>query len=102
MVRVFDAQAAVTPPGKPVAVPMPVAPVVVRVILLNGVLIHRVGVLDAALAVMAGVTVMVAVAPVIAVVLIHPFEPVIDVRVYAVLTTGFGFALNGVPLTIPV
>ena len=59
MVTVLDAQAAVTPPGKPVAVPMPVAPVVVCVILLNGVLIHKLGVLDATLAVLFGVTVIV-------------------------------------------
>ena len=52
MVMVLLAQAAVTPAGKPVAVPMPVAPVVVRVILVKGVLVHKVGVLDAAPAVL--------------------------------------------------
>ena len=62
MVRVLDAQAAVTPPGKPVGVPMPVAPVVECVILVNGVLIHKLGVLDAALAVLIAETVMVPVA----------------------------------------
>ena len=43
MVMVFDAHAAVTPAGKPVAVPMPEAPVLELVILVNGVLIHSVG-----------------------------------------------------------
>ena len=59
---VFDAHAAVTPPGKPVAVPMPVAPVVVCVIAVRGVLMQSVGVAEAGPAVMAGVTVMVPVA----------------------------------------
>ncbi len=47
MVMVLLAQAAVTPAGKPVAVPIPVALVVVCVILVKAVLIHKVGVLDA-------------------------------------------------------
>ena len=51
-------KAAVTPAGKPVAVPMPVAPVVVCVMLVSAVLIHNVGVLDAALAVLLAVTVI--------------------------------------------
>ena len=62
MVIVLLNQAAVTPVGNPVAVPMPVAPVVVWVMFVNAVLIHKVGVLDAAPAVFAGVTVMVPVA----------------------------------------
>ena len=62
MVIVLAAHAAVTPAGKPVAVPIPVAPVVVCVIAVNAVLIHNVGVLDAALTVFAGVTVIVPVA----------------------------------------
>ena len=62
IVITLAAQAAVTPPGKPVGAPMPVAPVVVCVILVNGVLIHRVGVDDAAPAVLAAVTVIVPVA----------------------------------------
>ena len=49
MVMVLDAHAAVTPEGKPVTAPIPVAPVVLCVILVNGVLIHRVGVLEATL-----------------------------------------------------
>ena len=39
----LDAQAAVTPVGNPVAVPIPVAPVVVWVIAVKAVLIHNVG-----------------------------------------------------------
>ena len=50
------------PAGSPVAVPIPVAPVVACVIFVNAVLIHKVGVLDAAPAVLSGVTVIVPVA----------------------------------------
>ncbi len=59
---VLAAQLAVTPAGRPVAVPIPVAPVVVCVIAVSGVLIQRVGVADAADTVLSGVTVMVPVA----------------------------------------
>jgi len=62
MVIVLIANAAVTPAGNPVAVPMPVAPVVVLVMLVNAVLIHKVGVLDAVPEVFAAVTVIVPVA----------------------------------------
>ena len=62
IVIVLLAHAAVTPVGKPVAVPIPVAPVVVCVIAVSAVLIHTVGELDAALTVLAGVTVIVPVA----------------------------------------
>ena len=62
MVIVLVAHVAVTPVGKPVAVPIPVAPVVVCVIAVSAVLIHNVGVLDGALTVLAGVTVIVPVA----------------------------------------
>ena len=62
MVIVLDTQAAVTPAGKPVEVPIPVAPVVVWVIFVNAVLIHKVGVDDPAPAVLFGVTVIVPVA----------------------------------------
>ena len=48
IVTVFEAQAAVTPSGRPVAVPIPVAPEVVCVMAVNAVLIHTVGVADAA------------------------------------------------------
>ncbi len=57
-----EAQAALTPDGNPVAVPIPVAPVVACVIFVNAVLIHKVGVLEAAPAVLSGVTVIVPVA----------------------------------------
>ena len=62
IVMVFDDQLAVTPMGKPVAVPMPVAPAVLWVMLGNTVLMHRVGVEEAVPAVLAGVTVIVPVA----------------------------------------
>ena len=62
IVIVLVAQAAVTPVGKPVAAPIPVAPVVVCVIAVRAVLTHKVGVLDAVLTVLAGVTVIVPVA----------------------------------------
>jgi hypothetical protein len=58
----FADQDAVTPAGNPVAVPMPVAPVVLCVIFVNAVLIHNVGVLDAAPTVLFEVTVIVPVA----------------------------------------
>ena len=48
IVIVFDAQEAVTPTGSPVAVPIPVAPVVECVSRLNGVLMHNVGIPEAA------------------------------------------------------
>ena len=59
MVIVLDNQEAVTPAGRPVAVPMPVAPVVVWVIAGRAVLMQRVGVEEAAPTVLSGVTVMV-------------------------------------------
>ena len=59
IVIVLDAQKAVTPPGRPVAVPIPVAPVVVCVIAVRAVLMQRVGVEEAAPTVLLGVTVMV-------------------------------------------
>ena len=62
MVIVFDVQDAMTPAGSPVAVPIPVAPVVMCVIAVSAVLIHSVGVEEAALAVLSGVTVIVPVA----------------------------------------
>ena len=62
MVIVFDAHAAVTPAGKPVAAPIPVAPVVVCVMAVSGVLIQSVGVDEAALTVLLAVTVIVPVA----------------------------------------
>jgi hypothetical protein len=62
MVIVLLPNAAVTPPGRPVAVPIPVAPVVVWVMFVRTVLIHKVGVLEAAPTVLLGVTVIVPVA----------------------------------------
>ena len=62
MVIVFEAHAAVTPAGKPVAVPIPVAPVVVWVIAVNAVLIHKVGLELATPTLLFAVTVMVPVA----------------------------------------
>jgi hypothetical protein len=62
MVIKFDAHAAVTPAGNPVAVPMPVAPVVAIVMAVSAVLIHNVGVEEGVPAVFAGVTVIVPVA----------------------------------------
>ena len=59
MVIVFPDHDAVTPDGKPVGVPIPVAPVVVCVIVLNEVLIHNVGEDEAADAVLFGFTVIV-------------------------------------------
>ena len=62
IVIVLPAHAAVTPAGKPVAVPIPVAPVVVCVIFVKAVLIQRVGLLEAAPAVLFAVTAIVPVA----------------------------------------
>ena len=62
IVIVLLAHAAVTPAGKPVAAPIPVAPVVVWVMFVNAVLMHNVGLELATPAVLAGVTVIVPVA----------------------------------------
>ena len=62
MVIVLDAKAAVTPAGNPVAVPIPVAPMVAWVMFVNAVLIHKVGEEEAAPAVLFGVTIIVPVA----------------------------------------
>jgi hypothetical protein len=56
MVIVFDAHDAVTPEGRPVAAPIPVAPVVVWVIAGSAVLMHTSGEEDAGPAVFSGVT----------------------------------------------
>jgi hypothetical protein len=55
-------QLALTPAGKPVAAPIPVAPVVVCVMLVIAVFTHNVGLELAALTVLLGVTVIVPVA----------------------------------------
>lgn len=62
IVITFDAQPAVTPGGNPVAVPIPVAPVVAWVIFVIAVLTQGVGDDEAAPAVFVGVTVTVLVA----------------------------------------
>ena len=62
MVMVFDANAAVTPAGKFTGTPIPVARVVAWVILVINVLIHKVGVEEAAPAVLLAITVIVPVA----------------------------------------
>ena len=48
IVIVLDAQEADTPAGRPVAVPIPVAPVVVWVMVVSKVLIHNAGAEEAA------------------------------------------------------
>ena len=58
----MDAKDAVTPDGNPVAAPIPVAPVVAWVILVKTVLIHKVGVVDPAPAVLFDLTIIVPVA----------------------------------------
>ena len=62
IVIILLAQAAVTPAGNPVAVPMPVALVVACVIFVNTVFTFSVGVDDAAPAAQAAVTVIIPVA----------------------------------------
>ncbi len=62
MVITFADHTAVTPEGKPVAVPIPVAFAVLCIIFVNGVLIHKLGELEAAFAVISGLTVIVPVA----------------------------------------
>jgi hypothetical protein len=56
---VSELNIALTPVGNPVATPMPVAPVVVCVMVVIALLIQIVGVDDAALVVLSGVTVIV-------------------------------------------
>jgi hypothetical protein len=56
---VSELNIALTPVGNPVATPMPVAPEVICVMVPKDVLIHKVGVDDAALVVLSGVTVIV-------------------------------------------
>ena len=67
MVIVLDAQVALNPAGKPLTpdtpgFEIPVAPVVLCVMLIKAVLMHKVGVVDAALAEFAVITVIVPVA----------------------------------------
>ena len=62
MVITSPAHAALTPVGRPLDAPIPVAPVVACVILVREVLIHSVGAEEAAPTVLAAVTVIVPVA----------------------------------------
>ena len=62
IVTVLDAHEAVTPLGRPVAVPIPVAPIVVCVIAVSAVLTHSDGSEDAADTELFDVTVIVPVA----------------------------------------
>ena len=67
IVITFPDQEALTPPGNPFApatpsLLIPVAPVVAWVMFVNAVFIHKVGVLDAAPAVLSAATMMVPVA----------------------------------------
>ena len=62
MVITLEAHVANKPIGRPVGVPMPEAPVVAWVIAVKGVLIHTIGLDDAAPAVIFGVTMIVPVA----------------------------------------
>ena len=62
ILNVSEAQEAVTPAGRPEAVPIPAAPVVICMIAVRAVLMQRVGVEEAAPMVLSGVTVMVPVA----------------------------------------
>ena len=71
---VLVAHEAVTPVGKPVAVPIPVAPVVVCVIVVKMVLIHKVGELDAVPTVLFELTVIVGV---VAISVLHPVAVVV-------------------------
>ena len=59
MVIVLEAHSAITPAGRPVAVPMPVAPVVTCVIFVNLVFTQMEGVEEATDTVFLGVTVII-------------------------------------------
>ena len=65
MVIVLDDQAAVTPAGRPIAAPMPVAPVVVWVMLVKTILIQSVGEDEAADTILSAVTIIVPVAEIV-------------------------------------
>ena len=70
MVIIFEAHTADTPAGRPEAVPIPIAPVVLNVMAVKVMFAHNVGFDEAAPTVLAGVTVIVPVA------LIAPQPPV--------------------------
>jgi hypothetical protein len=73
LVITFDAHDAETPAGSPVAVPIPVAPVVVWVIFVSIELMHIVGVEEATLTVLEGVTIILPVAKT------SPQPPIIEI-----------------------
>ena len=108
IVIVLAANAAVTPAGRPVAVPIPVAPVVVCVIAVSAVLIHRVGVEDAMDTVLSGVTVIVPVAsmlpqpPVNGMVYINVPLAVGVPLIVMVLAAQFAVTPAGKPVAIPI
>src|SRR6218665_1868511 len=94
MVMLFEAHVAVIPVGKPVAVPIPVAPVVVWVMFVRGVLMHKVGVDEAAPTVLIGVGVnvpeLVAVPPAVVTVMFPAVFPVgIIAVIWLVLSTVY-------------
>ncbi len=84
-------QVAVTPGGRFIGVPMPVAPVVEWVIGVRGVLMQRVGVVDGAAAVFKGNTVIVP--PVLVVPQLPPVELMLNVN-------GDPKVVVGVPLIL--
>jgi hypothetical protein len=108
IVIVLAANAAVTPAGRPVAVPIPVAPVVVCVIAVSAVLIHRVGVEDAMDTVLSGVTVIVPVAsmlpqpPVNGMLYINVPLAVGVPLIVMVLAAQFAVTPAGKPVAIPI
>jgi hypothetical protein len=91
IVIVLLAHAAVTPAGKPVAAPIPVAPVVVCVIAVSAVLIHNVGVLDAAVTVLFGVIVIVGV---VVNRVVHPVADVVASTLKVVAIDGTSVSCN--------
>ena len=86
IVMVLADHAALTPAGNPVGVPIPVAPVVVCVIAVRAVLIQSVGVEDAAVTVLFGVTVIVPVAVTVP-------QPPVNVTVYVNVPDTVGVPL---------
>ena len=98
MVIVLDAQAAVTPDGRPVAAPIPVAPVVAMVTLALSMNTQSVGFDEAVPVVFAGVTVIVPVAPAVLCVIVVKGELLHKVGVDDAAPTVF----KGVTIIVPV
>ena len=82
---VLLAKAALTPAGKPVAAPIPVAPVVLCVMALKGVLIQSVGVEEAAPAVLLGLTVNVPLLVAVPLEVVTAIVPVVPLPTVAVI-----------------